>query len=137
MPKVTVSKTFTGTTIFSGANFTSTSGYTVSAGVQISRYDEITFFATLNNTGAAGLAATVTAQVSYDGTTYFDYGGLLVDGNTSHTGSSQVTLNTGGSEIFSLRNMGAIHSVRFSLGMAGQIASTSFSLFYTAITEDA
>lgn len=129
---VSQEKDFTNAALFSGENFTSTANATSSALLDVSRFDEVTFYADCNLTGAAALASTITAEVSPDGTNFFAYQGFLPDNNTHHTGVSFFTLNTGTSEIFSMKNLGGIQSMRFTLTMVNQIPSTSVNLRYAA-----
>ena len=135
MAKVSLITSVTNTTLFSGENFTSTVGAT-SASLNISRFDNVLFYAIQNNTGAALLASTLTAEVSPDGTTFFGFDGFLTDSNLSNTGTTQYTFNTGTTEVFSMKNLGGINTIRFTLTMANQIASTSFTLRYSARTTD-
>ena len=135
MGKVTISKTFTSTTLFSGEDFTATSGATSSSILNISRYNHILFYAQAD-TGTISFAATITAEVSPDGTNFFPYSGFLNDDNISNTGSSAISLSTASSSIFEIRNIGDIHSIRFTLTMINHNASTSVDLFFSARTND-
>ena len=121
---------FTNASLFTNENFT-TGAATVTTALNISSFEDIIFYADMNATGAAGLAATLTARISSDGSSFSAYPGLLRVDNLSNTGASQITLNTSGSEVFTIKNLGAMHSIQFSLTMANQIASTTFNLKYS------
>lgn len=132
MPKASLITGFTNTTIFNGENFTSTAGAT-SGTVNISRFDEILFFANMGVTGAAAMAATITFSASPDGTNFFAYEGLEFAAGTI---AATVELATAGSAVFKLRDIGGIHTIRASLTMINQVASSSVSLRYSARTKD-
>ena len=121
---------FTNASLFTNENFT-TGAATVSSILNISRFEDIVFYGDMNATGAAGLAATLTASISRDGSSFNAFPGFLRLDNLGQTAVSQVTFNTSTSEVFSMKNIGAIHSIRFSLTMANQIASTTFNLRYS------
>lgn len=134
MAKVSLITDFTNGSLFTGENFTSTTGATSSSILTISAYDQVMFYGIMNNTGAAGLAATVTAEISPNGTNFFPYGSLW----ETNAAVSLLTFNTGTTRSFSFvrDHIGGINSVRFTLTIANQIASTSFSLRFSARKRD-
>lgn len=132
MAKVTLSKNLTNTTLFSAET---NNGATTSSNVNISRQNELLFYAEAD-TGAASFAASITFSVSPDGTNFFPYGGILRDDNTANTGVSGITLNTAGSEVFTFRDVGAIHTFVATLTIANRNASTTVNVRFSARTED-
>ena len=132
MGKVTISKTFTGTTLFNDEG----AAASTSGSINISRYNHLDFYAQLNATGGAGLVASLSAEVSPDGVNFFPYSGFLPHDNVANTGVTGFTLNTSGSTVFSIKHIGGIHTIRMTLTMANVIASTSFDLFFSARTDD-
>ena len=136
MAKISIATNFTNTTLFVNENFTSTVGNTISSILEIPQYDFVTFYGALNNTGAAALAATLTVEVSPNTSTFFTYDGMVNEINTGFTGATQLTFNTGTAHVFTLRDIGAINSLRFTLGIVNQIPSTTFNLRYSARKRD-
>ena len=121
---------FTNASLFTDENFTSTSGATLST-LNISRFDDIVFYADSNATGAVALVATITAEISADGSSFQAFPGFIRLNNDANTATTAFSLATNSSEVFSMKNLGAIHSIRFSLTMANQIASTTINLKYS------
>lgn len=131
MGKVQISKHFTSSTIFSGeTNNGSTTGT-----LNISRFNHARFYAQAD-TGAASFAATISLEVSPDGTNFFTSTGILLDSNINNSALSAITLATASSEVFGISNIGAIHTLRFTLNIANRNASTSVDLFFSLRTED-
>jgi len=129
MGKTNKSRDFINGTLFSGV---SSSGST-STTLEVLKLDNIVFYGD-SDTGGAGFAASITIDVSRDGTNFSTFRGIV---NESGAIISGVTLATAGSEVFSMRELGGVHTIRFNLTLANVNASTTVNLFYSSRSEDA
>lgn len=129
MGKINKSREFISTgSLFSGE---SSAGATTTI-LNVSKLDNMMFYAD-SDTGGAGFAGTISVEISRDGTNFTSFRGLVEDSGAIVSG---ITLNTASSEVFSIRELGAYHSLRFTLNLANVNASTSVNLLFSSRSED-
>lgn len=128
--KLAISQAVTNGTIFNAASGTANT----SAALNISRFDEVTFYATASPTAAVAYTATVSCEASPDGTNFFAYQGILAHNSTSPAVSLSFATST--TYVFTLKDIGAIHSVRIVLSQSASTAGTAFNMTYFARTKD-
>lgn len=132
MSKITISKDYTSAALFTNE---ASNGATTATDIGLYRYNEVAFWAT-SDTGLAAFTASITAEISVTGTTYVPYGGFIAANAIDNSGTAGITIATAGSSVFSMKNIGGIHSIRFTLTLANVNPSTSVNLFYSGRNRD-
>lgn len=128
MGKTNKGREYTDGTIFSGEK----SAGSTSSTLDVRKLDNIMFYAD-SDTGGAGFTASITTEISRDGTNFTRFRGLIEDAGNIVSG---VSLATASSEVFSIRNLGSYHTIRFNLTLSNVNASTTVNLFYSSRAED-
>lgn len=132
MGHITISKNFTSGAVYATLSTGVTHTSTV---LNVSKFNHIIFYAS-GDTGAAGFTGSLTVEASPDGTNFFAYTGFQSHTNTADTLSSGITVSTASSQTFTLRDIGAIHSLRFEMDISNVNASTTVEVLFSARHED-